>query len=63
MYETYKNGGDSGLVEAWNRTCNIIYRNPDNSIAEIIEPHPWESLFPDSFENDITEEESDVLPF
>ena len=40
MYKIYKEGKDTGLVEAWNRTCKIIYRNPDDSIAEILEPHP-----------------------
>lgn len=38
MYETYKNGEDMGFVEAWNTDCKIIYRNPDDSIAEILEP-------------------------
>ena len=55
MYETYKKGEDCGLVEAWNRTCTIIYRTPDNSIAEVLEPRSLEISFPDS--DDSTQKE------
>lgn len=41
MYLEYKEGKDHGWVEAYNRTTKIIFRNPDNSIAEILEPHPF----------------------
>lgn len=38
MYKEYKEGNDYGWVEAYNRNAKIIFRNPDNSIAEILEP-------------------------
>lgn len=63
MYEIYKNGEDCGLVEAWNRTCRIIYRNSDDSVAEIIEPHALETNFPESCDMDLPEQNSDELPF
>ena len=40
MYKDYKEGNDYGWVEAYNRTAKIIFRNPDDSIAEILEPLP-----------------------
>lgn len=38
MYRAYKDGQDPGLVVAWNRECHIIYRNQDDTIAEILAP-------------------------
>lgn len=65
MYQIYKDGKQTGLVEAWNRTCRIIYRNPDDWIAEIIEPHPLEEKndFSSEGEADDDNRYSDVLPF
>ena len=40
MYKEYKEGNDRGWVEAANRTAKIIFRNTDDSIAEILQPHP-----------------------
>lgn len=42
MYLIYKEGRNIGIVEAWNRTSRIIYRNPDDTIAEILDPKPLE---------------------
>lgn len=42
MYLTYKKGQDKGMVEAWLRTSRIIYRSPDDTIAEILDPIPLE---------------------
>ena len=38
MYKEYKEGNDNGWVEAYNRDTKIIFRNPDGSIAETLEP-------------------------
>lgn len=64
MYKTYKEGLDSGLVEAWSRSCKIIYRNPDDSIAEVLEPQPLEN-YSHTEETKIStiETNSDELPF
>lgn len=61
MYEIFKKGEDCGLVEAWNRTCKIVYRNLDNSIAEILEPHRLESRLPPDI--NLSKENSEELPF
>lgn len=45
MYKIYKEGKDRGLVEAWSRSCRIIYRNPDDSVAEIIECNSPDNIF------------------
>lgn len=39
MYKEYQEGKDHGWVESYNKTTKIIFRNPDDSIAEILEPH------------------------
>ena len=64
MYKSYKEGMDAGMVEAWNRTCRIIYRNPDDSIAEILDPHPLDyNSSPDETMESPIETDSDELPF
>ena len=64
MYQIYKEGKDVGLVEAWNRTCKIIYRNSDDSIAEILEPHPLDIYDSSSGKEEISHDnDSDELPF
>ena len=64
MYKSYKEEMDNGMVETWNRTCKIIYRNPDDSIAEILEPQPLEynSSSCEAKASPI-ETDSDELPF
>lgn len=53
MYNEYREGNDHGWVEAWNSTAKIIFRNPDDSIAEILELHPLsENTVPDSADMD-----------
>lgn len=65
MYQIYKAGQDKGLVETWNRTCKIIYRNPDDSIAEIIGPHPLETQDTNSSKKEVSthNHDSDEFPF
>lgn len=43
MYTRHKEDkeGDEGLlIDAFNSSAKIIFRNPDGSIAEILEPKP-----------------------
>lgn len=54
MYCAYKEGQDCGLVESWNQTCRIIYRNQDDTVAEILEPKPLRKM-----EEDDSSESSD----
>lgn len=65
MYEEYRESNDLGLLEAWNRTAKIIFRNPDNSIAEVIQPHPLDrgerSIIDMPIDNNI--KDTDELPF
>lgn len=42
MFRAYKEGLYSGFVENWIRTSRIIFRNSDDTIAEILDPNPWE---------------------
>ena len=64
MYKTYKEGLDPEMVEAWNTTRKIIFRNPDDSIAEVLEPQPLEN-YSHTEETKIStiETNSDELPF
>ena len=65
MYKIYKEGNDTGLVESWRRTSTIIYRNPDDSIAEILEPIPLQinSDIDDTNSDPATADDDDELPF
>ena len=65
LYRLYKDRKDLGMVEAWNRTCKIFFRNPDDSIAEILEPHPLENDYysPQTPSESPSESDSDELPF
>ena len=65
MYQIYKEGKDTGLVEAWNSTCKIIYRNPDDSIAEILEPKPLDhnNIPPTEYLETNPDKDSEELPF
>lgn len=65
MYKEYRDGNDDGWVGAWNSTAKIIFRNPDNSIAEILESKPldYNDIYPtENLETDI-DKYSDELPF
>lgn len=65
MYKEYKEGNDHGWVEAYNRHTKIIFRNPDGSIAETLEPKPQEYYDisqTEKMETDI-DKNSDELPF
>lgn len=60
MYLTYKEGQDLGLVESWNQSCRIIFRNQDDTVAEILDPKPLEE--PESIDSD-TSPDDDWLDF
>ena len=40
MYKEYKEGNDHGWVGSYRVNTKIIFRNPDGSIAETLEPNP-----------------------
>lgn len=65
MYKEYKEGNDHEWVEVWKCHTKIIFRNPDDSIAEIIEPQPLEPDWSSEPENDNSSinKNSDELPF
>ena len=67
MYKQYRDGNDNGWVEACNSAAKIIFRNPDDSIAEILEPQPSDNEDKYTVENNESSispnSDSDELPF